>query len=158
MNADLMPQVSATVSVRIEMLLVGDLSARIDWEQYQSGGEVVEAGRPTILTPDGRKALLTWQTTFSATEQYTSTTADQSPHAILNPWQPRFLVRDIGMNVGELHCFSGFYGAVTRDGSRMTVSPNLSNWGEQVATPLPRRYDYFEREEGKAELGERIEP
>ena len=154
MQADPMPQVSASVAVRIEMLLTGDVSARIDWDQYQCDGEFVEANRPTILTAHERTALVTWRATFSATGQYTSTLQIASSQPILTPWQPRFLVRDIGMNVGEYQCFSGFYGAVTRDGSRMMVAPGLSIWGLPVAEPLPRRYEYFERDEGKAELRE----
>lgn len=154
MQADPTPQVSISVRVGIEMILIGYVSARIDWDQNQCEGELVDANRPTILTPDQPRALVTWRATFSATAQYESASYIQATQPILVPWQPRFLVRDIGMNVGEFHCFSGFYGAVTRDGSRMTVAPDLSNWGEPVGTPLPRRYEYFEREEGKAELGE----
>ena len=136
--------------------MIGDIPARVEWDQYLAGGEVVALGKPLILTPENRKATAQWQIFVNANDHHSrATNANQESWG--ESWRPIFWVRDLAMNTLDEFAFSGVVGVMQRNGTYMILKPDATNWGESYGVQLPRRYDYFQLDEGKRELGREIE-
>lgn len=127
----------------IRLRNLGSVPARIDFTDTYGGeltfnGELIESGTPLYVLPDNVPIDVSWSRRVSAMA-FADTADHVRPEHVL--FRPEFLVRDVGMNVGDTYRMSGVVADVRRDGSRLIAHPSASGWSDRAAVPVERVYE-----------------
>ncbi|HEY8722103.1 hypothetical protein [Pengzhenrongella sp.] len=132
-------------TIKITFENISSLLARIDiidatfGEMSGPQGEFsVQQGEAFYLAPSGKREIV-WTRQIGSQELSDSEPANSSRHAYFGL---RFLVRDVGMNVGDVYAFGVdlHLRHFNRDGTRLIVKRDQAFlWTEIVAEPTARR-------------------
>lgn len=151
MNEPRPRNIQVQITIGLRFTLIGDVPARIECdsvEQHDLNG----MPSPLILEPRQREAVVEYVKVIGASGDYAEAgNSGQPTHGLI--WRPRFVVRDLATNTLDEFMLAGAIGVMRRDGDYMSLTPegvSIARYAEQ----LPRRYEYFDRPEGKAELGQ----
>ncbi|MEF3404035.1 hypothetical protein [Agromyces sp. CCNWLW203] len=132
-------------SLNIIVENVSAVPARIDMIDPDGGvlDELPEGHAGPLWVMPGGRLVMTWRRKFVLADVLDQE-GIQRPEVLV--FRVKLMVRDVGMNVGDVYAFSGAVAYAEVDGSRIImqgVPPE--GWTDRVAVPIaPRRYERLE--------------